>query len=173
MVLEIGNATGDSKRQEKVALYSQIILPAKLHRPSSNRVMHISVCETAVLCTCKHTRQVSDYLQKLERFLSAAQRGHIPGTLPRAPEHKATGLRQHTRMSSSKAQAALPPNPLLPIGNQATQSMEMYPSPKGSRTKKSWGWGKRATYLTGGLECHHTPVFSIWWRKPTSLMLSR
>lgn len=101
--------------------------------------MHISVCETAVLCTCKHTRQVSDYLQKLERFLSAAQRGHIPGTLPRAPEHKAPGLRQHTRMPSSKAQAALPPNPLLPMGNQATQSMEMYPGPKRSCTKKKLG----------------------------------
>lgn len=37
MVLEIGNTIGDGKRQEKVAWCSQITLPAKLHRPSSNR----------------------------------------------------------------------------------------------------------------------------------------
>lgn len=83
---EMHNATDDSEHRGKVLLCSQIPFPAKPHGPDSNRSStHPQPAE--LLCVCKHPGQVSDYRQKLERFLSAAQHRHIPGATCRAHEH--------------------------------------------------------------------------------------
>ena len=73
IVLEMDNATGDSKQQEKAASSSQrLSLEDTAGLTNRRQAAHVPGLKTSAV-VCKHSEEVSDYLQKLERLLSIIQ----------------------------------------------------------------------------------------------------
>lgn len=145
MVLETGNATGDSKHQEKVALCSQITLPAKLHRPSSNRQRR---SQSVKLLYSAHANIPGRFQITCRNWRDSWALHNGDTSQELYPE-----LRSIKPLGSSSTHACLLPKPRLFYHptcyslwkTKLHRSWRCTPAPE-KAVQKNWGWRKKTTY---------------------------